>query len=65
MIVEIRVGIGGGRRGRTEEGKDPRGGTRVPLAWKDAVLHQHGEASEYIQGLGPWRCAKLLAGPSR
>ena len=32
---------------------------------KDAVLLQHGEAPEELQGVGPWRWAELLTGADR
>ena len=35
----------------------------MPVVWKDAVLHQHGEAPEELQSVGPRRWTKALTGP--
>ena len=51
-------GMWAGRRGEAQ-GK----GGRVPFVWKDAVLHQYGEASENLQGVGPWGWTKVLTEP--
>ena len=40
----------------------PGKGSRVPVAWKDAVLHQKGESPEDLQGVGPWRWATTDGG---
>ena len=37
-----------GREGGQRKGRTLEGGTRVPVAWKKAVPHQHDEAPEHL-----------------
>ena len=55
---------GGSSRGWGGRGKDQGEGGRMPSVPKDAVLLQHGEAPEELQGVGPGRWAELLTGSS-
>ena len=34
----------------------------MPVVWKNRLLLQHGKTPEKLQGVGPWRWAKLLTG---
>ena len=56
MIVGIRMRNGGS----DERMKDQGASYRKPVLWKDAILHEHDEASEDLQRVGPQSWVKSL-----